>query len=213
MNFQRATLLALLLVIGSSVHAEQPALLCTTNKNSPSTSTWHWPKGTRVHVYFMAGMFTSAEQQVIRQVMLEWNDLSEQAGAGIRYDYAGEVDHPQDGLGYLTLTRIEIMKGTNNKFYAYFFPTYAPDRSIHSAQITFDFKTTDVAALKSYAAHEMGHGMGLWDCKSCKERSTIMNGFPGVNKGNGLTAASACDIQVVKAIFNQEQKPAQVSSH
>jgi hypothetical protein len=213
MNFQRLTLLALLLVIGSSVHAQQPAQPCTTNKNSPSASAWHWPKGTRVHVYFMSGMFKPIEQQAIRQVMDQWNGLSEQIGAGIKYDYAGEADHPLDGLGYLTLTRIEIMKGTNKKFYAYFFPTYAPDRSLHSAQITFDFKTTDVTALKSYAAHEMAHGMGLWDCKSCKERSTIMNGFPNVNKGNGLTAASPCDIQVVKTVFAQELKPAQFSSH
>jgi hypothetical protein len=213
MNYQRATLLALLLFIGSSVHAQQPAKTCTTNKNAPPVSTWHWPAGTHVKVYLMRGMFTPPEQQTIREVMNQWNDLSKQIGTGIKYDFAGEADQREDLAGNLTLTRIEIMKGTNNKFYAYFFPNHNLDGSIRSAVITFDFKTTDVAALRSYVAHEMSHGMGLWDCKSCKGKSTIMNGFPDVNKGNGLIAPSACDIEVVKTIFDQERKIAQLSNH
>jgi hypothetical protein len=156
-------------------------------------------------------MFKPPEQQAIREVMDQWNDLSEQAGAGIKYDYAGEVGQHENGEGYLTLTRIEIMKGTNNRYYAYFFPTSNPDGSIRSAQITFDFKTTDVKALKSLVAHELGHGIGLWDCISCKSKSTIMNGFPGVNQDNGLVAPSACDIQVVKTIFEQERNLAQTA--
>lgn len=208
MTYQRAMLLALLLFIGSAVHAGPPAKPCTMNKNSPPASTWHWPAGTRVKVFFMRGLFTGSEQQAIREVMAQWNSLSEHVGAGIKYDAAGEVDKHEDGEGYLTLTRIEIMKGTNNRFYAYFFPTRTTDGSIHSAQITFDFKTTDVKALKSYAAHELAHGMGLWDCKTCKGGSTIMNGFPSVNQGNGLDAPSACDIQVVKTLFEQERRVA-----
>lgn len=211
MNYQRTLLVALLLLISSASHAEPLIKQCTTNKNSPPASTWHWPAGTRVKVFFMRGMFTPTEQQAIREVMDQWNSLSEQAGAEIKYDYAGEVSKHENGEGYLTLTRIEIMKGTNNRFYAYFFPTRNPDGSIRSAQITFDFKTTDVTALKSLVAHELGHGMGLWDCKSCKGGSTIMSGFPGVNKGNGLVAPSACDIQVVKTLFEQERRLAQTA--
>lgn len=159
----------------------------------------------------MQGMFTPSEQQAIREVMDQWNGLSEQAGSGIKYDYAGEVGLHENAEGYLTLTRIEIMKGTNNRYYAYFFPTHNPDGLIRSAQITFDFKTTDATALKSYVAHELAHGMGLWDCKSCQGKSTIMNGFPGVNKSNGLIAPSTCDIQVVKTLFNNERKLAQLA--
>jgi hypothetical protein len=210
MNYQRTMLLALLLLIGSAVHAQPSVKPCTTNKNSPPASTWHWPADTRVKVFFMKGMFTPPEQQAIREVMEQWNVWSEQVGAGIRYDFAGEVGQHENGEGCLTLTRIEIMKGTNNRYYAYFFPTRNPDGSIRSAQITFDFKTTDMTALKSIVAHELGHGMGLWDCKSCKGKSTIMNGFQGVNQGNGLVAPSACDIQVVKTLFDQERRLAQI---
>ena len=210
MNYQRTTLLALLLLIGSAVHAQQMVKPCDTNKNSPPANTWHWPAGTRVKVFFIRGMFTPTEQQAVREVMNQWNSLSEQAGAWIKYEYAGEADKHEDGEGYLTLTRVDIMKGTNGKFYAYFFPTRAADGLIHSAQITFDFKTTNATALKSYAAHELGHGMGLWDCKSCKGRSTIMNSFPGVSKGNGLVAPCACDIHVVKTLFVRKRLLAQI---
>lgn len=203
MNYQLTMLLAFLLLMGSAVHAQQLVKPCTANKNSPPASTWHWPEGTRVKVFFMQGMFSPSERQAIREVMVQWNDLSELTGAGIKYDYAGEIGLHENGEGYLTLTRIEIMKGTNNRYYAYFFPTCNPDGSIRSAQIAFDFKTTDVTALKSFVAHELGHGMGLWDCKSCKGGSTIMNGFPGVNKGNGLVAPSGCDMQVIKTLFDQ----------
>jgi hypothetical protein len=209
MSYQRTLLLALLLLIGSATYAQPSVKPCTTNKNSPPASTWHWPAGTRVKVFFIRGMFTTPEQQAIREVMDQWNGLSEQLGAGIRYDYAGEVGQHENSEGYLTLTRIEIMKGTNNRYYAYFFPIRNPDESIRSAQITFDFQTTDVTALKSLAAHQLGHGMGLWDCKSCKGGSTIMNGFPGVNKSNGLVAPSACDLQVVKMLFEQQRRVAQ----
>lgn len=210
MNHQRIILLSLLLLFTcSAAHAQSSVKQCSTNKNSPPASSWHWPAGTRVRVFLIRGMFTPSEQQAIREVMEQWNSLSGQSGAGINYDFAGEINQHENGEGYLTLTRIEIMKGTNNRYYAYFFPTRATDGSMRSAQITFDFKTTNVKALKSLVAHELGHGMGLWDCKSCKGRSTIMNGFPGVNSGNGLIAPSACDIQVVKMHFEQERRLAQ----
>jgi hypothetical protein len=213
MSYQRALFLTFLLLLGSVVAcAQQRVKPCTTNKNSPPASTWHWPAGTRVKVYVMRGMFTSSQQQAIREVMDQWNGLSEQAGTGIKFEFAGGVDQLQDGFGYLTLTRLEIQKGTNNKFYAYFFRNRGSDLSIYSALIAFDFKTIDATAFRSYVAHEMAHGMGLWDCKSCKGKSTIMNAFPDVNKDNGLIAPSACDIEVVTALFNQKRLE-QLSNH
>lgn len=212
MNYQCIILLSLLLLLtGSAVHAQSSVKQCSTNKTSPPASSWHWPADMRVKVFLIQGMFTQSEQQAIREVMEQWNSLSEQLGTGIKYVYAGEVGQHENGEGYLTMTRIEIMKGTNNRFYAYFFPTRAADGSLRSALITFDFKTTNVKALKSLVAHELGHGMGLWDCKSCKGRSTIMNGFPGVNNDNGLVAPSACDMQVVKTLFEQTRGLAQIA--
>jgi len=211
MSYQRAIFLTLFLLVGSTVAAAQQSdKTCITDTNAPPQNTWHWPAGTHVKVYLKRGMFNRNEQKAIREVMEQWNVVSELAGTGIRYEYAGEVDQPKDGLGDLTLTRIEIMKGTNNRYFAYFFPVHAGKGLIRSAQITFDFLIKDIEALRSFVAHELGHGMGLRDCKSCKRKSTIMNGYPGVNKGNGLVAPSACDARVVKAIFEEERRLAGV---
>ena len=60
--------------------------------------------------------------------------------------------------------------------------------------------------LLSTMAHELGHGMGLWDCKSCKKKQTIMNGFPGINKDNGLVEASACDLEVVRQVYQLDRR-------
>ena len=50
-------------------------------------------------------------------------------------------------------------------------------------------------------AHELGHGMGLWDCKTCSKKQTIMNGFPGINQDNGLISPSDCDLEVVRGVY------------
>lgn len=207
MKYQRAFILALVLLLaGNIANAQQSQFGCAVNKTSPPTNTWHWPAGTLVKVHLVRGMFTPDQQLVIREVMDQWNNLSGQVGAEIKYKFEGEVARPPDAVGDLTLTRIEIMRGTNKKFFAYFFPTRNADGLLHSGIITFDFQTTDLAALKSLVAHEISHGMGLFDCKSCKRGSTIMNGFSGVNKGNGLVGPSACDLHTVKALFQQQQK-------
>ena len=52
-------------------------------------------------------------------------------------------------------------------------------------------------------AHELGHGMGLWDCRNCKKKRTIMNAFPGINKDNGLIEPSLCDLEVVRQVYQR----------
>jgi hypothetical protein len=213
MKYFHLLILSLLLLAGKTANAQRLQVACDANKTAPPINSWHWPEGTLVKVQLIRSMFKPSEQAVIREVMSEWNDLSEQLGIGIKYAFAGEVDEARDDFGQLTLTRIEIMKGTNNKFFAYFFPTRRGDGLLRSAVITIDFNTTDTAALKSFVAHEIAHGMGLFDCKSCKSKSTIMRGFPGVNEGNGLVAPSACDVRTVKSLFEHERTALRFSNH
>ena len=75
-----------------------------------------------------------------------------------------------------------------------------------SAWIDFDSATTKPQALQGFMAHELGHGMGLWDCTSCKKNKTIMNGFPGINNDNGLVAPSACDLEVVQQVYQLQRR-------
>jgi hypothetical protein len=54
-------------------------------------------------------------------------------------------------------------------------------------------------------AHELGHGMGLENCTTCKKKQTIMNGFPAINRHNGLISPSPCDLEVVRRIFDEHR--------
>jgi hypothetical protein len=60
--------------------------------------------------------------------------------------------------------------------------------------------------LQGFMAHELGHGMGLQDCESCRKKKTIMNSFPGINKDNGLIAPSTCDLQVVRQVYELQRR-------
>ena len=51
-------------------------------------------------------------------------------------------------------------------------------------------------------AHELGHGMGLENCPSCKKNQTIMNSFPAINRDNGLVSPSPCDLEVVRGFMS-----------
>jgi hypothetical protein len=75
-----------------------------------------------------------------------------------------------------------------------------------SAWIDFDVATTSPRALQGFMAHELGHGMGLWDCTTCKKNQTIMNGFPGVNRDNGLVSPSRCDLEVVRGLYQLQRQ-------
>jgi hypothetical protein len=82
----------------------------------------------------------------------------------------------------------------------------ASDGLLLSAWIDFDIATTNPKALQGFMAHELGHGMGLWDCTSCKKNKTIMNGFPGINNNNGRVAPSECDLEVVRQIYQLQRR-------
>jgi len=73
-----------------------------------------------------------------------------------------------------------------------------------SAWIDLDVGITEPKALQGFMAHELGHGLGLWDCPSCKKKQSLMNSFPGLNKTNGLIAPSTCDVATMKSVYQEE---------
>jgi len=106
----------------------------------------------------------------------------------------------------LTVTRREVHR-SDRKHYAFFNPLkQSDDGLLISAWIDFDFATTSPHALQGFMAHELGHGMGLWDCTTCKKKQTIMNAFPGINSDNGLIAPSACDLEVVRQVYRLQRQ-------
>src|SRR6266567_4773024 len=43
---------------------------------------------------------------------------------------------------------------------------------------------------------------------TCKKKGTIMNGFPGINKDNGLLGPSTCDLETLRNVYRSERETA-----
>lgn len=194
--------LVLMFFIPAATRAEGT---CTTNHNSPPASNWYWAPDAEVKVHFVRGMFTPEQQGTLLSAMAFWTQAAQKMGAGVKFVYAGETGGVINCTNCLTVTRRDVFQ-QDKKHYAFFHPMLQrADGQLLSAWIDLDFATTSLAALKGFMVHELGHGLGLWDCTTCRNKQTIMNGFPGINKNNGLLEASTCDLEVVRQVYERER--------
>lgn len=178
---------------------------CKTNQSAPPIGRYSWPSGAAVKVYFVRGMFTREQHHALLRAMAHWSESAKRNGVRVTLVYAGEADGARNCTSCLTVTRREVYKN-DRRHYAFFVPLgMEADRVLKSAWIDFDIATTDPQALQGFMAHELGHGMGLWDCPKCKKKQTIMRGFPGINKDNGLIEPSACDLAVMREVFEKQR--------
>jgi hypothetical protein len=200
-------ILFILLLLSFSAYAQDRTEVCTTNRNAPPTGQYNWPPDSEVKIYLVRNMFTPEQRQALFAAMETWTRAA-QANAGVKFVFAGESDGIVNCQGCLSITRREVFK-YDHAHYAYFYPlNFNRDNFLSSASIVFDFATRDARALMGIATHELGHGLGLWDCTNCKKKQTIMNSFPGINRDNGLLAPSACDLEVVKRVYSTQREEA-----
>jgi hypothetical protein len=205
----KTILLAFLILFpAAAVRAQDAVPACITNRNAPPVSAYYWPPDTQVKVYLARGMFTGEQRETLLAAMSTWSTTAVQTGAGVRFLYAGETEGLVTCRGCLTVTRRNVNKD-DRKHYAFFNPLkQSADGLLLSAWIDFDFATTSPHALQGFMVHELGHGMGLWDCTTCRKKQTIMNGFPGINSDNGLVAPSDCDLEVVRQVYQLQRRVA-----
>jgi len=202
------SLFILILISACGASAQSSVEACVKNRNAPPANSYYWPPDTDVKVYFSRAMFTEDQRQTLFAAMKTWTTAALETGAGIRFVFAGETDGLVSCNGCLTITRREVHKN-DRKHYAFFNPLKQDsDGLLVAAWIDFDFATTNPQALQGFMAHELGHGLGLWDCTTCKKKKTIMNGFPGVNRDNGLIEPSNCDLEVVKEVYQLHRRVA-----
>ena len=186
--------------------------VCTTNRNAPPVGEYHWPADTEVKVYFMRGMFTPEQTSALLEAMKTWKAADIEIGSGVRFAYAGETDSRMTCRSCLTITRREVFKNDRHH-YAFFNPMKMDEgRLLVAAWIDLDVGITDPTALQGFVAHELGHGLGLWDCPSCKKKQSLMNGFPGLNKNNGLLGPSGCDLATTKGVYAEERQIASTNT-
>jgi hypothetical protein len=205
----------------SAAHSESPLPIirplikpevCTTNRNAPPVGEYHWPADTEVKVYFVRGMFTPEQTSALLEAMKTWKAADIEIGSGVRFAYAGETDSRMTCRSCLTITRREVFKNDRHH-YAFFNPMKMDEgRLLVAAWIDLDVGITDPTALQGFVAHELGHGLGLWDCPSCKKKQSLMNGFPGLNKNNGLLGPSSCDLSTTKSVYAEERQIASTNT-
>lgn len=184
-----------------ALNAQHAGQVCTTNRNAPPTSSYYWRPDTTVKVYFTRNLFTAEQRLTLFEAMRVWTEAAQRVGADVRFVDAGDSDSLIHCKECLTVTRSEVYK-RDRKHYAFFYPlSWDRDGLLISAYIDFDVATTSLKALRSFMAHELGHGMGLWDCKTCKKKQTIMSAFPNINQDNGLISPSNCDLEVVRQVY------------
>jgi hypothetical protein len=200
----KASLIVLLFVLISpiAIHAQQSGEACIANRNAPPISAYYWPPDTTVKVYFTRNFFTHEQRARLFEAMTVWTEAAKTVGADVSFVDAGDSDGLINCQGCLTVTRSEVYK-RDRKHYAFFHPlTRSRDGLLISAWIDFDVATISPKALQGFMAHELGHGLGLWDCETCKKKETIMNAFSGVNRDNGLVSPSDCDLEVVRKVYH-----------
>lgn len=186
--------------------------ICTTNRNAPPVGPFHWASDTEVKVYFVRNMFTSEQTAVLLEAMKTWTMAEQEVGSGVRFIYGGETESRMSCRGCLTVTRRNV-EARDKRIYAVFHPMkYEEGRLLVSAWIDFDFGIKDPKALQGFMAHELAHGLGLWDCQSCKKNRSLMSAFPDVNKNNGLIAPSTCDLATMKDVYRDERQIASAKS-
>lgn len=185
---------------------------CVTNRNAPPVSPYHWPADAAVKVYLFRNMFTTEQRTALLEALKTWTTAGYEVDAGITFTYAGETDRLVNCRGCLTIRRREVYKN-DGAHYSFFNPLSSEEgRVLTSAWIDLDVATVSPKAVQGFMAHELGHGMGLWDCESCKNKRTIMNGFRSINRDNGLIAPSRCDLETVKNVYLKERQIAAANS-
>ena len=206
---RKLILLITILLLQSAMAAGQDRNLeCRTNRTAPPTGFPAWPSDAQIKVYFVRGMFTADQKQALLRAMDLWSEAAKRKGAGVTFTYAGESDRIDSCKSCLTVTRREVRK-SDRKHYSFFNGwRLESDNLIQWAWIDFDIATTEPKALQGFMAHELGHGMGLEDCISCKKKQTIMSAFPGINRDNGLIEPSACDLEVVRQVYELQRRVA-----
>ena len=186
--------------------------VCTTNRNAPPVGAYHWPAASEVKVYFVRNMFTAEQSAVLLEAMKTWTMIGQEDGSGVKFIHAGDTEGRMSCRNCLTVGRREVYK-RDKHHYAFFNPMQVEGQLLVSAWIDLDVGIKEPKALQGFMAHELGHGLGLWDCPSCKNKRSLMGSFPGLNKNNGLLAPSSCDVATMRNVYQEERLIAAAKSN
>jgi hypothetical protein len=173
---------------------------CKPGKTSTAALGWRWKQNTRVSIYYLKDNFNQAEREAFSRAVNNWNNALQEIDSRIRFINGGERASVVEDDASITVLR-GIPKGKDRLGQLRF---YSMSNGVMRATMTISPAVTDLKALTSLMAHEIGHSLGLADCYECRRGTTAMAAFKEPNKGNDVYEPSECDKYVVAAGYASE---------
>jgi hypothetical protein len=173
---------------------------CKPGKTSTQAIGWRWKPNTRVRIYYLKSNFTWAEQGAFSRAVNNWNKALDEMDSRVVFTISGERESVAEDNASITVMR-GIPKGKHRLGQLKF---YSMSNGVMRATMIISPDVTDMNALTSLMAHEMGHSLGLADCYECQRGTTAMSAFKDKNKGNDVYEPSECDKYVVAAGYRNE---------
>ncbi|HJP95114.1 MAG TPA: hypothetical protein VJ875_24350 [Pyrinomonadaceae bacterium] len=174
---------------------------CKVGVEAPPVGFWTWTPKSEISIYVLAGDFSDGEVQYLLAPLASWNAVSEATASNVRFEYKGTINTPLHCENCLTIKRGQVFDKSNRHLTE--LQTYSAERNqiMTWANIVIDPRLTTPKTLTNAMAHELGHSFGLLDCYSCKQGSTVMIQFKGVNVSNEMNGPSGCDVAQVKRVY------------
>lgn len=194
------------LMVGSGVRGAltQTATVlapCSVGTVAPPIGFWTWAANSRVKVYLLSTDFTTEQIPYLLAAFDNWNNVLEQTGAGVKFDYKGNTTQQLSCQNCLTIMRGPVFDKTRRHATELKAFSVRHDQIISYAVIIIDPNLTNPEALLDAVAHEIGHNLGLLDCYTCKKRSTLMNQLKAMNIPNDMPKPTLCDIAQVRSAY------------
>jgi hypothetical protein len=166
---------------------------CRPGKTSTESMGWRWRPKTRVRIYYLKDNFIKEETDAFSRAVNNWNRALREIDSQIVFTMGGERERAVEDDASITVLR-GVPKGKDRLGQLRF---YTMSNGVMRAVMTISPVVTDLEALTSLMAHELGHSLGLADCYECKRGTTAMAAFKDSNKGNDVYEPSECDKYVV----------------
>jgi hypothetical protein len=185
---------------------------CRIGREAAATGFWRWAPNARVQVYIRSADFNGEQLPNLLTALKNWNSASGQTASGVKFEYQGDTTQPRHCENCLTILRDRVFhKSTRHpmELSAY---SAGDNRIITTATIFVDPVLTNPRALLNGLVHELGHNLGLLDCYSCKQKSTVMGQLEEVNVSNDMEKPTSCDIAQVRNAYKELQELARISA-
>lgn len=166
---------------------------CRAGKTSTEAFGWRWRPGARVRVYYLKDNFSREETAAFTRAVDNWNAGLREIGSQVVFAAVGERETIAEDDASITVLR-GVPKGKDRLGQL---KLYSMSNGVMRATMIISPAVTDLDALTSLMAHELGHSVGLGDCYGCRRGTTTMAAFKESNEGNDVYAPSECDKYVV----------------